>query len=245
MRAGHGTVTISACRFATMDAPDFALQVRAALTPLASAERSAPMQAYMKQRFAFLGIATPARRAATRQLIRVAGQASAGDLIAAAAVLWAQPEREFQYVASDLLARHVRQLGLAQVPSLLELVRARAWWDSVDALAGVLGDVLRSARAANPAAQQCMDEAVRDADFWVRRVAMLHQLGWRAATDLTRLFAYAEYLAPEREFFIRKAIGWALRDAARHHPVAVQDFVAQMGERLAPLSRREALKRLA
>ncbi|MCX9156283.1 DNA alkylation repair protein [Niveibacterium sp. 24ML] len=227
-----------------MDTRDFTQQVLAALLPLASAERRVPMQAYMKHRFPFLGIATPARRAATLPLIRALRQPCAADLIAAATALWALPEREFQYVAADLLARHSRQITLAELPALLDLVRARAWWDSVDPLAGVIGDVLQRARVRDPGAQASMDRAVQDGDFWVRRVAMLHQLGWREATDLARLFAYAERLAPEREFFIRKAIGWALRDAARHHPAAVQSFVAQMGDRLAALSRREALKHL-
>jgi 3-methyladenine DNA glycosylase AlkD len=90
-----------------------------------------------------------------------------------------------------------------------------------------------------------MDAALRHESLWVRRIAMIHQLGWRLETDSVRLFGYAEMLAPEGDFFIRKAIGWALRDYARWHPHAVRDFVAAMGERLAPLSTREATRRIA
>ncbi len=90
-----------------------------------------------------------------------------------------------------------------------------------------------------------MDAALRHECLWVRRIAMIHQLGWRLETDSARLFGYAETLAPEGGFFIRKAIGWALRDYARWNPQAVRDFVAAMGERLAPLSVREAMRRIA
>ena len=74
---------------------------------------------------------------------------------------------------------------------------------------------------------------------------MIHQLGWRLETDTERLFGYAEALAPERNFFIRKAVGWALRDYARWNPQAVRNFVAAMDGRLAPLSAREATLRIA
>jgi 3-methyladenine DNA glycosylase AlkD len=89
-----------------------------------------------------------------------------------------------------------------------------------------------------------MDAALEHADFWLRRIAMLHQLGWRADTDVERLFGYARQLAPEAEFFIRKAIGWALRDYARHDPAAVGDFLARHAGVLSPLTRREAGKHL-
>ena len=227
-----------------MECSGFVSEVRTALLPFASAARAAPMQAYMKGRFSFLGIATPQRRAATMPLIRAFRSPAATDLLSMADALWQQTEREYQYVAADLLARHHRQLSTAELPALLALVRERAWWDSVDSMTGVIGDVLRRAREQDSTVQAHMDVAVRDADFWVRRVAMLHQLGWRDAIDLQRLFAYAQRLAPEREFFIRKAIGWALRDCARHHPAAVRAFVEQLGDQLAPLSRREALKHL-
>jgi len=222
----------------------FRTAVEAALAPLASAERRDPMQAYMKGRFTFLGVQTPQRRAATMPLIRAQRAPEAAWLLDTASALWQCAAREYQYVAVDLLARHHRQLCLAQVPPLLALARDKAWWDSVDGLAGVIGDVLRAACRDAATAQTVMDAALTHQDFWVRRIAMLHQLGWRADTDAERLFDYARRLAPEPEFFIRKAIGWALRDYARQDPAAVRGFVAQMGDALSPLSRREAIKHI-
>jgi hypothetical protein len=84
-----------------------------------------------------------------------------------------------------------------------------------------------------------MDAALRDNNMWVRRIALLHQLGWRDKTDQQRLFNYCLNLAHEKEFFIQKAIGWALRDYARHAPDAVRLFTQKEKEQLAPLSFRE------
>jgi 3-methyladenine DNA glycosylase AlkD len=89
-----------------------------------------------------------------------------------------------------------------------------------------------------------MDVALRDDNMWVRRIALLHQLGWRDKTDAHRLFNYCLALSYDKEFFIQKAIGWALRDYAGHAPDAVRIFTHKEKERLAPLSFREANKHL-
>lgn len=115
--------------------------------------------------------------------------------------------------------------------------------DCAAGLTAVLGKVIHAAD--RQAGQGTMDAWVVDAGFWVRRAAMLHQLGWRLDTDRTRLFGHALRLAGESEFFIRKAIGWALRDHARWDAQAVRAFVAENDGVLSPLSRREALKHAA
>jgi 3-methyladenine DNA glycosylase AlkD len=223
----------------------FAHTVRAALVPLADAERAVGMRAYMRDQFPFLGVSTPLRRQATKTLVRDLSKVSGTELLAHAQALWALPEREYTYVGIDALARQVKHLGLDQIEGLLALAQQRPWWDSVDGLAGVVGDVVRMARRANPNAQRCMDAALEHPSLWVRRIAMIHQLGWRAETDTLRLYRFARQLAPERDFFIRKAIGWALRDHARHDPEGVRRFLDQESTRLSALSVREAAKHLA
>ena len=89
-----------------------------------------------------------------------------------------------------------------------------------------------------------MDALIRAPDFWLRRIALLHQLDWKQDTDAARLFAYCLRCADEREFFIRKAIGWALRQYARTNPVAVRQFLTTNREKLSGLSFREASKHL-
>jgi len=220
-----------------------AAQIQHTLAALADPVRAADMRAYLRSQFLFLGIPTPARRAALKLLLKV--DFDQNRLLAAADQLWCLPEREYRYAAIDLLARHVVQLDLSAIAPLLALAQREAWWETVDGLAGIVGDVLRAARHNDPGAQGAMDAALRHDCLWVRRIAMIHQLGWRMETDTARLFGYAKTLAAEGDFFIRKAIGWALRDYARCQPQAVRDFVAAMGGRLSPLSAYEALRRIA
>ncbi|GAB2841396.1 DNA alkylation repair protein [Pseudoduganella ginsengisoli] len=210
-------------------------EIRSALLPLADSERAPAMRAYMRDRFIFLGIATPARRAAIKPIIR---QISEPQLVLPLAqALWTSPEREYHYAALDMLALHWKKLHADDIPRLITLARTHAWWDSVDGMAGIIGDVLRHRH-------DYMDEALASSDFWVRRIALLHQLGWRGKTDETRLFNYCKALAHEKEFFIQKAIGWALRDYARHAPDRVREFTAINKDILAALSYREANKHL-
>lgn len=216
--------------------------IEAALRAQADTQQAVPMQAYMLGQFEFLGIRAGPRRDALKGLMAFPGTADA--LLALAEALWCLPEREFRYAAVDLLAKHHKRLDVGALPRLLKLVQTDAWWDTVDGLAGVVGDILLRARPEQPDVQRHMDDALSHPSLWVRRVAMLHQLGWRAQTDQQRLFSYALTLAPEKDFFIRKAIGWALRDHARSQPDAVRDFLDRHAERLSGLTRREAAKHL-
>lgn len=211
--------------------------LRATLLTIAEPAHAPAMRAYMRDQFDFLGVRTPQRRASCKPVLAPLKGQPPAQLLELAGVLWQQPEREFQYVAIDLLALHWKQLDASHLPALLQLVQQRSWWDSVDGLAGVIGDVLRYQHVG-------MDQAIAHGDYWVRRIALLHQLGWRGNTDRERLFGYALQCAHEQEFFIQKAIGWALRDYARHDAQAVREFTTQHQQRLAPLSYREARKHL-
>lgn len=209
--------------------------IRATLLPLADPGRATAMRAYMRERFTFLGIATPARRAAIRPVLKHLPQNV--SLISLAQALWGLPEREYHYAALDMLAMHWKQLQPADIPALMTLAQSNAWWDSIDGMAGIISDVLRHQH-------DYMDSAIAHHDFWIRRIALLHQLGWRNKTDVDRLFEYCLSQAHEKEFFIQKAIGWALRDYARQAPDAVRAFTAHHKNRLAPHSYREANKHL-
>lgn len=229
-----------------MDTPHRAQDLLEALTERLAARadppRAAQMRAYQRDQFDFLGVPAPARRALVKACSpRVLEEPA---LLALADALWALPQREYQYAAIDLLDLHRRRLAFEAVPALLALARRKPWWDSVDGLAGVLGRLLRAAGKEAADVHAPMDAALADASFWIRRIAMTHQLGWRLETDRARLFGYALALADEREFFIRKAIGWALRDYARWAPDAVAAFLAAQRERFSPLTLREAGKHL-
>lgn len=219
--------------------PKFLRAVRAALKPLKDAGRAAGARAYMRGQFEYLGIGTPERRAAVMPMIRAFGPTDAAELRMVALGLWKMREREYQYVAADLLARHHAVLGLGDLPWLLDLAQEKSWWDTVDCIVKVVGKVVRRSGAKG---QREMDRAIRAENFWVRRIALLHQLGRRGETDTVRLFRYAELLAAEKEFFIRKAIGWALRDYAWHDWRAVERFLETTSGPLSGLTVREASK---
>lgn len=219
-----------------LTANQFAAAVQAAIVPLADPANAAPMAAYMKGHFLFLGIKTPVRRAATRTLIRDQHETVVGS----AEALWTCPEREYQYVACDLLAKHAAALPASALPKVLALVTQKSWWDTVDGLAKVAGTIVRN----HPKLAARMDTLATHHNLWLRRIAILHQLGAREATDADRLFRICLANADDPEFFIRKGIGWALRDYAYHDARAVRAFLKQHRARLSPLTIREARKNL-
>lgn len=177
------------------------------------------------------------RREAIKPVIKQFKDVSPGGLISVAGELWRLPEREYQYAALDLMAAHWKQFNTDDLPELLAFVLRKSWWDSVDGMAGIVGDVLRFDHHG-------MDAALKHDNFWMRRIALLHQLGWRGKTDEMRLFRYSIALGHENEFFIQKAIGWALRDYARHAPHNVAQFINENRTALSKLSIREAGKHL-
>jgi 3-methyladenine DNA glycosylase AlkD len=199
------------------------------------------MAAYMKGIAAFLGISTPVRRKATKDWIRSFDPGvDAAALLAAARALVSEPERDFAYVALDLVGRHERTLPATSLTALRDLALHRPWWDTVDAWAGIIGRAgLRHAAWDAEVATWAVDE-----HLWARRIALVFQVGRREAVDLDLLFGACTANLADRDFFMRKGIGWGLRDAARTHPDAVRAFVAANRSAMSGLSFREATKHL-
>jgi 3-methyladenine DNA glycosylase AlkD len=195
------------------------------------------MSAYMRDQFAFAGISSPARRALARDALAALPPPTPAQLATTARGAWRRPEREYQYFACDYVDRYVRVCGPEFLGDLRWLVTHKSWWDTVDALAHSVGKLV----LAYPELGADMDVWIDDGNFWVARVALLHQIGYKDRTDTKRLFHACERRATDSEFFVRKAIGWALRSYARTDMRAVRAFVDAHPE-LSPLSRREALK---
>jgi 3-methyladenine DNA glycosylase AlkD len=199
------------------------------------------MAAYMRGRFAFLGIAAPQRRAAQRAVFAGLATPEPADVLAFADACWEQPEREYQYAGADLVRHHADTLDPAALPRIGRLVTATPWWDTVDQLAVAAGRIVRR----NPRSRAVMDEWLASDDPWLVRVAILHQERWLDDTDADWLFAACRRHAADRDFFIRKAIGWALRSEAKCRPETVAGFLRTDGEALSALSRREAQRGVA
>ncbi|MCX5244417.1 DNA alkylation repair protein [Streptomyces sp. NBC_00201] len=207
----------------------------------ADPERAAPMRAYMKDVAPFLGLTTPVRRALSRTVLEGLPRPDEPDCAAIALRCWQLPEREYHYFAVDYLRRHARVCSSGFLPVARHLVATLSWWDTVDALAAhVVGALV----AADPALRADMDAWIVDEDLWVARTALLHQLRHKERTDSERLFSYCLRQSGHPDFFVRKAIGWSLREYAKTDPEAVRTFLARERGRFAPLSAREALKNI-
>ena len=150
---------------------------------------------------------------------------------------WKLEEREYQYAACDVIAAYVGLSSERLLADLRFLVTHKSWWDTVDALAPSVGALV----LAHPQLRTELDAWIGDDNIWLARVALLHQLRFKTHTDSGRLFRYCRQRATDDEFFLRKAIGWALREYSKTDAAAVRRFVAADADRLSPLSRREAL----
>ncbi len=216
-------------------------EVIAAYRHAADPDRAADMARYMKGRFSFFGIAAPRRRAIDRDVTAGWAPPDEDALRTLLADAWTCDEREVQYFAIDRLGRFRTRLSPASLPALRDAIVTRSWWDTVDAIAArLVGDIVRRHRETQPLVAGWIDAD----DMWLRRAALLHQLGFGADADEELLFALCADRAHDTEFFIRKAIGWALRQHARVAPDEVRRFLVDHEDELAPLSRREAAKHL-
>lgn len=222
--------------------------VRHALAGVGDADRAQAQQAYMRSALPYRGLSAPELRALLRPLLSEHRLDDPGSWRDTARELWdGATHREEWYAAIALLRhRHYRAwVDPALMPLLLHLVRTGAWWDVVDEVAShLVGTVLADHRAAvTPDVRRWS----RDEDsLWVRRTAVLAQLRHRGGTDLELLTdvldANLEGSTYGSEFFVRKAVGWALREESRTDADWVRGYVAARADRLAPLSRREALR---
>jgi 3-methyladenine DNA glycosylase AlkD len=211
-------------------------RMRAAADPV----RAVAMRAYMRDQFPFLGIPSPRLTALVRSL--ALPKPTEETLAEQALFLWAQPEREFQYVACGQLRRHVKVCGPGFLDVTRDLIVAKSWWDTVDTLAShTVGPLVRKYQAP---LLPIMDAWIVDDNLWLARTAILHQLGYKESTDAARLFRYCARQAGHPDFFIRKAIGWALREYSRIDPPAVRAFVHAHETVLSGLSKREALRNI-
>jgi 3-methyladenine DNA glycosylase AlkD len=220
-----------------------AARVRAALEAVAEPDRAPAMQAYMKSAMPYLGVSSVPRRAALKAVFAGIDWPDDAAWQAEVLALWRGAEfREERYAAIELSAVKAarRFQTIAALPMYEEMIVTGAWWDYVDEIAGHrLWELLRNDRAA-------MTEAMRDwstdADMWKRRSSIICQLPAKAETDLDLLYACIEPSLGSTEFFLRKAIGWALRQYAWTDPEEVARYVAANADRLSGLSQREALK---
>jgi 3-methyladenine DNA glycosylase AlkD len=219
--------------------------IRAGLAEAADPDRAPQMQAYMKSAMPYRGVSSPQLKQLCRDAFKAHPLESFTEWQRVSLELWRNASfREERYAAVMLTDGRAYKpfRTFVSVPMFEEMIVTGAWWDFVDAIAGhQLGDVLRAEpRRMKP----LMRRWSKDADMWKRRASILCQLGYKRETDLGLLYACIEPSLSSKEFFLRKAIGWALRQYAWTDPREVRRYVKANRERLSGLSIREAMKNI-
>jgi len=196
------------------------------------------MSAYMRNQFPFLGISTPARRKVVTDALHGYLKPNQDELVELARALHELPEREFQSAGVDVLVHYKHSIDPTFLNESAEFfITHKSWWDSVDAL----NPLIRHLVYTNPASVPLMYQWITNDNMWIVRCSLTHQLTMKKDTDAQRLADLCSTRAADTEFFIAKAVGWALRDYSHSNPEWVRGYVDSHAE-LAPLARREALK---
>ena len=226
------------------DAEEAARSLTAALRKLGTQERAAREKQYLKSDLDFLGVTVPD----IRRTVKAAARRYAGDLdreatVAWALALWREPVHERRIAAVEVLTLGAGRLGARDLATVEQMIREARTWALVDALAS---NVAGTIALRDGSAWQRIDRWASDVDFWVRRSALLALLPpiRSGQPDLARFTAYAEPLLTEREFFIRKAIGWVLREISRRDPAWVAEWTGSHLSRLSGVTFTEAVRRL-
>lgn len=214
-------------------------KVKEAFEFLRDKENARHMEAYMRDRFKFYGLQTPERRAVYKDVIVRDKKVGAIDR-EFLEQCWADEHREFQYLVTDYLRAIQKFLTYEDVPFVEQFIRSKQWWDTIDGLDRIVGGIAFR----DPRINDLMLRWSTDEDFWVRRLAIDHQLLRKNDTDEDLLEKIIVNNFGSDEFFINKAIGWSLRDYSKTNPAWVRDFIDKYRDRMAPLSLREASKYL-
>ncbi|WHY86254.1 DNA alkylation repair protein [Neobacillus novalis] len=199
-----------------------------------------PMKKYMKGHFEFLGIKSPLRKELEKQFFKETGILKEPFNKEFVVALWEKEEREYQYTALTYLEKSLNKLEKSDLPFMEKLITTKSWWDTVDGIAPKpVGTI---AEKFPEVIKETIDGwAVHD-NMWLRRAALLFQLKYKGKTNDALLYHYIRQNANRKEFFIQKAIGWALREYSKTNPASVKKFIE--AQPLAPLSIREGSKYL-
>ncbi|MBK7964674.1 MAG: DNA alkylation repair protein [Bacteroidetes bacterium] len=198
------------------------------------------MKAYMKGRFDYLGIKSPVRAEILKPFFLEVKELETKEWMLVVEQLWNQKFREYQYVALEITRKKIKDFKPEHLPFLEKLITEKSWWDSVDTVASNL--VSAYFKKYPEKIPDAISRWTKTNNFWLHRTCIIFQLKYGDKTDQKLLFDLCAKYANEKEFFMRKAIGWALRQYSKFNPVAVKIFIQK--QELSPLSIREASKYL-
>lgn len=216
--------------------------VQNALTEAANPEKADGMQAYMKTDMPFYGVQKPGRVKIMREIKTRFPPQDRDEYEALALALWGLPHREEKYLAQGVAVTFKQFMVPESLGMYKQFIVEGAWWDFVDETAT---HMIRELLLNDPAETwPTVDRWIDDEDMWLRRTAIICQVGAKEQTDAVRLFRFCESRMHEKEFFIPKAIGWALREYAKTDARAVAEFAKTHRSELSGLSFREATKHI-
>ena len=204
---------------------DYVTQIVERFRSNAHPQQAGPMKKYMKDRYAFFGIKAPERRILQREFLTKKQLPDRLELESIVHQLWEMPERELQYFAQELVGKFVNKLEPGDIELLEYLITNNSWWDTVDYIASCLvgPHFKRYPQQIKPYTEKWLESG----HMWLQRTAILFQLKYREEIDLDLLFHCIDQLSHSKEFFLRKAIGWALRQHSKVEPDVVLKFVTQ------------------
>ncbi|XP_060082992.1 uncharacterized protein LOC132562270 [Ylistrum balloti] len=214
-----------------------------------NSQYAAVIKQYMRGKFEFYGIKAPELKSIVKDVLDTHPKLTTDQVLEFLWRAWQQPNREFQTMATNYAMNNINILIGSDLKNcrhcldtIQKLITHKSWWDTVDMLAcNVIGPMV----ARHPyELSLVMDRWVEDNNMWLRRTAILHQLKYKDKTDSQKLFRYCLLRSEEKEFFIQKAIGWALREYGKTNKKDVKEFVMKNKEALSNLSVREALKHI-
>ncbi|MDR0139985.1 DNA alkylation repair protein [Metabacillus idriensis] len=216
----------------------FAIKLRDVFSNHADLEKAIVMEKYMRDQFRFFGIKSPDRKEITKQFLKQHGRPE--HLSDTVLELWTFEGRELLYAAIDLLLLEKKKIGPSDIEWIKHLIITNSWWDTVDLIASnVIGQLVMK----HPELRGTYIDQWADSDnLWLQRTAILHQLKYKQKTDETWLFPVIIKHSSSNEFFIQKAIGWALREYSKTNPESVRTFIENT--ELSSLSRRDGSKYL-
>ncbi len=220
---------------------DFITELENTFATNSNAENALAMAKYMKNLFPFFGIKTDERRAIFKSLYKKHQEEIETNTRAIGWELFLKKERELHYCSIEILVKNLKNNYLIEdIIWIKKLLTTNSWWDSVDTISKfILGDYLQQYPNEIPTVVTRFSTAE---NMWLNRSVILFQLGYKSKTDFKLLQSLCIQHSHSNEFFIRKAIGWALREYAKTDPEAVREFVLQSN--LKPLSKKEALKNI-
>ncbi len=219
-----------------------AIELARRLTEAGNPARAKGAQAYLKTSDPFFGVDASTMRREVKVLGKTHPPHDQAEYLAQIQALWSLPQREAHYAAVEWAKLFPAFQTMEALPLFERMIREGAWWDTVDELARFLvGSLLLNERAVM---KPEMERWIRDENLWIRRAALVAHQKHKERTDEAQLFDHCLRLAPERDFFLRKAIGWALREHSKTRPGAVETFIAAHLGELSGLSIREGLKRI-